>query len=95
MQAMITGPVDTPYSGGCFQFDVFFPDVYPNGPPMVNLMTTGGGTVRFNPVRVAPCLCVFALAEPMLTFDGCRICMRAAKVRRGLFSLPFFFLFPC
>lgn len=59
MQAMITGPVDTPYSGGCFQFDVFFPDVYPNGPPMVNLMTTGGGTVRFNPVRVAPRLCVF------------------------------------
>jgi len=49
MQAMITGPRDTPYAGGCFQFDIFFPAIYPGGPPLVNLETTGGGTVRFNP----------------------------------------------
>jgi len=49
MQALITGPVDTPYSGGCFQFDVFFPENYATGPPLVNLETTGHGTVRFNP----------------------------------------------
>eukprot|EP01092_Planopodium_desertum_P010110 TRINITY_DN44440_c0_g2_i1.p1 TRINITY_DN44440_c0_g2~~TRINITY_DN44440_c0_g2_i1.p1 ORF type:complete len:293 (-),score=8.98 TRINITY_DN44440_c0_g2_i1:72-950(-) len=49
MQAMITGPRDTPYAGGCFQFDIFFPSTYPNTPPLVNLETTGGCTVRFNP----------------------------------------------
>jgi len=49
MQAIITGPIDTPYSGGCFTFHIFFPDTYPNSPPLVNLETTGGGTIRFNP----------------------------------------------
>ena len=28
-QCMITGPEDTPYSGGCFIFDVYFPPNYP------------------------------------------------------------------
>lgn len=49
MQALITGPVDTPYENGCFQFDIYCPAEYPKGPPVVNLETTGGGTVRFNP----------------------------------------------
>jgi len=49
MQALITGPDDTPYSGGCFQFDIYFPPTYPNVPPQVNLQTTGSGSVRFNP----------------------------------------------
>ncbi|CAD7703570.1 unnamed protein product [Ostreobium quekettii] len=48
-QAIITGPEDTPYSGGCFLFDLYFPTGYPSTPPNVNLKTTGGGTVRFNP----------------------------------------------
>ena len=30
-------------------FDVYFPAGYPEKPPMVNLDTTGGGRVRFNP----------------------------------------------
>lgn len=30
-------------------FDIYFPSQYPNCPPLVNLETTGGGTVRFNP----------------------------------------------
>jgi baculoviral IAP repeat-containing protein 6 len=49
MSALISGPDGTPYSGGCFVFDIFFPDNYPNGPPKVWLMTTGGNTFRFNP----------------------------------------------
>lgn len=32
-----------------FLFDAYFPNTYPNGPPSVNLQTTGGGSVRFNP----------------------------------------------
>eukprot|EP00903_Cladosiphon_okamuranus_P005775 g5723.t1 len=49
MQVMISGPDDTPYSGGLFAFDIFFPHNYPQSPPKVKLMTTGGGTHRFNP----------------------------------------------
>ncbi|XP_048576490.1 uncharacterized protein LOC5513359 isoform X2 [Nematostella vectensis] len=48
-RALVTGPVDTPYSRGCFVFDIFFPGTYPNVPPLVKLITTGNGTVRFNP----------------------------------------------
>ena len=50
MSALITGPVGTPYSGGCFQFDIYLPSTYPSTPPLVNLQTTGNGSVRFNPV---------------------------------------------
>jgi baculoviral IAP repeat-containing protein 6 (apollon) len=28
-RALITGPEDTPYSGGCFVFDIYFPGTYP------------------------------------------------------------------
>jgi baculoviral IAP repeat-containing protein 6 len=48
-RALITGPEGTPYAGGCFIFDFFFPSGYPAQPPRVTLLTTGGGTVRFNP----------------------------------------------
>lgn len=40
-RVMITGPSDTPYANGCFVFDVYFPEQYPNVPPKVNLKTTG------------------------------------------------------
>lgn len=49
MKALIVGPKDTPYSLGCFVFDIYFPPSYPLDPPLVNLQTTGNGTVRFNP----------------------------------------------
>ncbi|KAJ3246648.1 Baculoviral IAP repeat-containing protein 6, partial [Borealophlyctis nickersoniae] len=49
MKCLITGPEGTPYSNGCFEFDIAFPDDYPAVPPKVNFKTTGGGTVRFNP----------------------------------------------
>ena len=45
-RALVTGPVDTPYSRGCFAFDIYFPASYPNDPPLVKLITTGMGTVR-------------------------------------------------
>jgi len=49
-QMIIIAPDGTPYGRGAFLFDMFFPpSVYPNGPPLVNLQTTGNGTVRFNP----------------------------------------------
>ncbi|KAK3091318.1 hypothetical protein FSP39_018889 [Pinctada imbricata] len=49
MRALIVGPEGTPYSGGCFLFDIFFTPTYPRTPPQVNLQTTGSGKVRFNP----------------------------------------------
>jgi ubiquitin-protein ligase len=45
----ITGPEGTPYAFGAFVFDVHFPGTYPAVPPKVKNLTTGGGTVRFNP----------------------------------------------
>lgn len=48
-RALIIGPADTPYANGCFLFDIFLPNNYPDVPPMVQYLTTGGGRVRFNP----------------------------------------------
>lgn len=49
LKALIIGPEGTPYTGGCFQFDIFFPPQYPTQPPLVHFCTTGMGQVRFNP----------------------------------------------
>ena len=49
MKVLITGPADTPYANGCFEFDVYFPPDYPQSPMQVHLATTGRHTVRFNP----------------------------------------------
>jgi ubiquitin-protein ligase len=46
---LITGPAETPYANGCFEFDVYFPPDYPNSPMLINLETTGHHTIRFNP----------------------------------------------
>lgn len=48
-KVLITGPAETPYANGCFEFDVYFPPDYPNSPMLINLETTGRHTVRFNP----------------------------------------------
>jgi len=48
-RVLVTGPDDTPYSGGCFVFDIYFPPQYPMEPPKVKLLTTGHNTVTFNP----------------------------------------------
>ncbi|EFJ44535.1 hypothetical protein VOLCADRAFT_64713, partial [Volvox carteri f. nagariensis] len=34
-KVIVVGPEDTPYSGGCFVFDLYFPPQYPNVPPQV------------------------------------------------------------
>lgn len=47
--AIIFAPNNTPYDSGCFQFDIYIPPEYPNTPPLVQIMTTGNGTVRFSP----------------------------------------------
>ncbi len=49
MKVLITGPADTPYSNGCFEFDVYFPPDYPQSPMKVHFVTTGHQSVRFNP----------------------------------------------
>eukprot|EP00286_Rhodomonas_abbreviata_P007524 CAMPEP_0181322120 /NCGR_PEP_ID=MMETSP1101-20121128/19058_1 /TAXON_ID=46948 /ORGANISM="Rhodomonas abbreviata, Strain Caron Lab Isolate" /LENGTH=531 /DNA_ID=CAMNT_0023430011 /DNA_START=33 /DNA_END=1629 /DNA_ORIENTATION=- len=49
IKALIIGPEDTPYAHGLFEFDILLPADYPNSPPLVKFLTTGGGKVRFNP----------------------------------------------
>ena len=46
---IITGPEDTPYDSGCFLFRMYCSSSYPTKNPLVNIYTTGGGRVRFNP----------------------------------------------
>lgn len=46
---MFPESMDSPYCGACFEFDAYIPHDYPHVPPKVLLVTTGGGTVRFNP----------------------------------------------
>ena len=46
---MISGPSDTPYENGLFEFHAYFPNNYPETVPQVLFETTGYGTVRFNP----------------------------------------------
>jgi baculoviral IAP repeat-containing protein 6 len=48
-KVLITGPDKTPYESGCFQFDMYLESDYPKVSPKINLMTTGHGSVRFNP----------------------------------------------
>ncbi len=46
---LISGPKDTPYENGLFEFHACFPQNYPDIYPQVLLHTTGNNTVRFNP----------------------------------------------
>lgn len=46
---LISGPKDSPYENGLFEFHAYFPNDYPNSVPLVEIYTTGGNTVRFNP----------------------------------------------
>merc|ERR1711871_507646 len=49
LKVMLTGVEGTPYTGGCFVFDVLCPSQYPQTPPKVAIETTARGSVRFNP----------------------------------------------
>ena len=46
---IISGPKNTPYENGLFEFHASFPIDYPNTVPSVIIYTTGNGSVRFNP----------------------------------------------
>jgi baculoviral IAP repeat-containing protein 6 len=46
---MITCNEAGPYAFGAFFFDIWLPADYPNVPPMIEIITTGGGTVMFSP----------------------------------------------
>jgi ubiquitin-protein ligase len=46
---LISGPKDTPYENGLFEFHAYLPSDYPNTVPQVLLHTTGNDKVRFNP----------------------------------------------
>ncbi len=46
---IISGPKDTPYHNGLFEFHAYFPDKYPSSVPSVLINTTDNGRVRFNP----------------------------------------------
>ena len=48
VKAMIIGPDDTPYEGGFYFLDIFFPKNYPLDPPKATFMTLNQ-EVRFNP----------------------------------------------
>ncbi|CAB3999527.1 baculoviral IAP repeat-containing 6-like [Paramuricea clavata] len=49
MKVLMTGPADTPYANGCFEFDVYFPLDYPSNPMHISFETTGNHRIRFNP----------------------------------------------
>lgn len=51
LRALVTAalPGPSPYAGGMFCFDIYVPNDYPHVPPRVQLLTTGGGSVRFGP----------------------------------------------
>ncbi len=68
-------PEGTPYTGGCYLFDIFFPTKYPHTPPQVNFRTTGGGAVRFNP-NLYNCGKVKKVASPdlFLFAPSCSCC---------------------
>ena len=49
LRVLMAAPQGTPYALGLFCFDLWIPDTYPSTPPKMQLLTTGGGTVRFSP----------------------------------------------
>jgi ubiquitin-protein ligase len=49
MKAILSGAIGTPYAHGLYEYDIFFDDAYPAGPPKMQITTTGGGQIRFNP----------------------------------------------
>lgn len=49
IKVLIIPDYDTPYGGGYFEFDLWVPNDYPDSPPKMKFLTTGGGKVRFNP----------------------------------------------
>jgi len=76
-KALSAGPEGTPYSGGCFLFDIYFPSQYPTVPPNVILRTTGGPRPAVQPV------CVHLLARPLPYFVRCGLPFDATFALHG------------
>lgn len=89
MRVIISGPQDTPYEGGLFVFDVFFPPGYPNVPPLMVLETTGEGRARFNPNLYAGVL------HTCLCFDACLAPPPAGFLHFHLFVSIFIVVYDC
>ena len=60
------GPSGTPYSLGCFEFDIWLADTYPSGPPLVRSETSSECSLFRKPhIRV-----LFMLTSPQI-LRGC------------------------
>ena len=49
IRALMSGVESTPYEHGLYLFDIILPTNYPAEPPVMKILTTGNGVVRFNP----------------------------------------------
>jgi hypothetical protein len=47
IRALITGPKDTPYDSGCFLFDIYVPNTYPQTHPYCWFLNSGGKREKF------------------------------------------------
>jgi ubiquitin-protein ligase len=88
---LIIGPSDTPYEGGFFLFDMKLPTDYPETSPSVTFLTTGGGTVRFNPnLYNSGKVCLSLLG----TWSGERWDPKISNLNQVLQSISFLILVP-
>lgn len=46
---LLTCAGSTPYAYGAFCFDIWLPEAFPEVPPMIEILTTGGGTIMLSP----------------------------------------------
>jgi ubiquitin-protein ligase len=49
LRACVLGAEGSPYAHGAFLFDILLPVSFPDAPPRVTFLTTGGGAWRANP----------------------------------------------
>ncbi|PWW71782.1 hypothetical protein C7212DRAFT_302720 [Tuber magnatum] len=49
LRVLIIGPMNTPYELAPFFFDFYFPDIFPQSPPIVHFHSWTGGVGRINP----------------------------------------------
>jgi ubiquitin-protein ligase len=88
---LVVGPPDTPYEGGFFLFDMKLPTDYPESNPLVTFLTTGGGTVRFNPnLYNSGKVCLSLLG----TWSGERWNPMISNINQVLQSISFLILVP-
>lgn len=74
-KAVITGPADTPYACGWFEFDIFFPPDFPHRPPQFYFVTGARSMLRFSP----------NLYTGMLTHAWCaRLCVHVADYNTAM-----------